>query len=361
MSAAVRDARDARAMGALARARVAHRPLVRSALALSETSSRANRSHARVRSSERDERANGGDDERRAGERARARARNAGDAHGAELMSSSGTFAELELQRASAKVKGVRVRQHVNPLSARYRAQARAPKWEEAYDDRGRGLVIDIGCGGGRFDLLFAKRNEHLNVLGVDVRQPLVERGNEWGREAGVTKNAYFAECNATVSIGEWIRSYNAMGLGTVELVCAQFCDPHFKKRHRKRRIVQRTLVEQLARELTPGARVFLQSDVRELAEDMRDKFERFGEAYFGLDETLYGAAAIEATATTASEPASEGEREDGDDGWRSTWAHAGWLDENPLGIPTEREIQTTGEGLPVFRVMLRRNGAPFA
>ena len=38
----------------------------------------------------------------------------------------------------------------------------------------------------------------------------------------------------------------------------------------------------------------------------------------------------------------------DDDDGWRSTWVHGGWLSENPIGIPSEREVQTLGEGLPV-------------
>jgi tRNA (guanine-N7-)-methyltransferase len=288
--------------------------------------------------------------------------------HGAALMTPSSVYGELELQEASRRVKGVRVRQHVNPLTERFQRQAPAPVWTEAFADVTRPLTIDIGCGGGRFDLLYAKRHAGTrNILGVDVRAPLVERGSAWGEAAGVVDNVHFAECNATVSIGEWIKSYNACGegKGVVDLVCAQFCDPHFKKKHRKRRIVQKTLVEQLARELTPGARVFLQSDVKELTEDMRDKFERFGGDYFDLDDELYDAdvvkAKIEAAANAPSD-ASATEAGDGDDdGWRSTWAHAGWLDENPLGIPTEREVQTTGEGLPVFRIMLQRNAKVFA
>ena len=285
--------------------------------------------------------------------------------HGAALMTSQSVYGELELQEASQKVKGVRVRQHVNPLTERFQRQAPAPVWTEAFSDVTRPLTIDIGCGGGRFDLLYAKRHAGTrNILGVDVRAPLVERGSAWGEAAGVVDNVHFAECNATVSIGEWIKSYNACGegKGVVDLVCAQFCDPHFKKKHRKRRIVQKTLVEQLARELTPGARVFLQSDVRELTEDMRDKFERFGGDYFELDDELYDADVVAAKIEEAANAPSDEEAANvHDDGWRSTWAHAGWLDENPLGIPTEREVQTTGEGLPVFRIMLRRNDKAYA
>ena len=43
-----------------------------------------------------------------------------------------------------------------------------------------------------------------------------------------------------------------------------------------------------------------------------------------------------------------------------SAWAQAGdregWLDENPLGVPTERECQTVDSGGRCYRVMLVRN-----
>jgi hypothetical protein len=45
---------------------------------------------------------------------------------------------------------------------------------------------------------------------------------------------------------------------------------------------------------------------------------------------------------------------------WVSAWAQAGdregWLDENPLGVPTERECQTVDSGGRCYRVMLVRN-----
>ena len=131
------------------------------------------------------------------------------------------------------------------------------------------------------------------------------------------------------------------------------------KKKHHKRRIVQEGLVRQLARELKPGSRVYLQSDVGSLTEDMRDKFERYGKEYFGLDAELYDLDAVESKVANAAKEAVV-RVDDKDDGWRSTWANAGWLAENPLGIPSERELQTIGEGLPVFRIMLKRNDTTF-
>ena len=63
---------------------------------------------------------------------------------------------------------------------------------------------------------------------------------------------------------------------------------------------------------------------------------------------------AKEAPTPAAPEADNEG------DGWRSAWAAAGdregWLDENPLGVPTEREVQTTSTNGRCYRVMLVRN-----
>ena len=339
--------------------------------------------------------------------------------HGAKLMMEGSVFAELELAEAAKKVAGVRVRQHVNPLKASLQAQAPAPAWADVFASVARPLVVDIGCGGGRFDLMMAKRFPEKNVLGVDIRAPLVERGNAWGAHAGLVDNLHFAECNATVSIGRWLRAYSdAAGIPrAVEMVTIQFPDPHFKKRHRKRRVVQPALVRAIAEGLEPGARVFLQSDVLGVAEDMRDKFERFGAHLFELDARLHDVSEMDAGAVSerargsveaARRAHEEDERarrarekaeregypgrsfakdakgdggekgaaastergggdekasEEEEDGWASAWALAGdregWLDENPLGVPTERECQTVDAGGRCYRVMLVRTETP--
>ena len=116
--------------------------------------------------------------------------------------------------------------------------------------------------------------------------------------------------------------------------------------------MVQKQMVDALASGLEEGARVFLQSDVKEVAEDMRDKFEKFGNGKFVVDESLHGNEEVifEADAPDISDW--EGEEHEG---FVPTWYEKGWLKENPLGIPTEREVQTTNEGQPCFRVMLVR------
>ena len=49
-----------------------------------------------------------------------------------------------------------------------------------------------------------------------------------------------------------------------------QFPDPWFKVRHRKRRVMQPALATVLAENLVPGGELWLQSDVLDVAEEMR-------------------------------------------------------------------------------------------
>ena len=82
----------------------------------------------------------------------------------------------------------------------------------------------------------------------MDVREALVERGEKWGEFAEVSENVAFAAGNCTVSLKPWLDDYNGNNRdekrrGKVELVCVQFPDPHFKRKHWKRRVVQKQMV----------------------------------------------------------------------------------------------------------------------
>jgi tRNA (guanine-N7-)-methyltransferase len=100
---------------------------------------------------------------------------------------------------------------------------------------------------------------------------------------------------------------------GTLQRVTIQFPDPWFKNRHNKRRVVQPELVAELAKYMAVGGVVFLQSDLEAIAVEMCDRF--------------------------ASHPAFQRQQ-------------AGWLAENPLPVPTERETHTLLRGEPVYRAL---------
>ena len=68
----------------------------------------------------------------------------------------------------------VRVRQHVNPLSSKYRKSVSLPSWDQVYANPSLGFHLDLGCARGRFLLEMAQTQVDRNYLGVEIREPLV-------------------------------------------------------------------------------------------------------------------------------------------------------------------------------------------
>ncbi|MBF2027265.1 MAG: tRNA (guanosine(46)-N7)-methyltransferase TrmB [Oscillatoriales cyanobacterium C42_A2020_001] len=203
----------------------------------------------------------------------------------------------------------VRVREHVNPLSKKYQVAIAPPDWQTIYADLTRPLHLDIGCGKGRFLLEMAQQQPNWNYLGLEIREPLVEQANDWRRELSLT-NLHYLFCNANNSLRPLLSSLPQSVLHTVTI---QFPDPWFKRRHQKRRVVQPELVTDLATFLVDGGTVFVQSDVEEVALEMRDRFDEH--------------------------PA-------------FVRQHADWLPNNPMPVQTERELLVLSFHDPVYRAI---------
>ncbi|MBM0742203.1 tRNA (guanosine(46)-N7)-methyltransferase TrmB [Phormidium sp. CLA17] len=204
----------------------------------------------------------------------------------------------------------VRVREHVNPLSKKYQVPATPPNWQAIYAVPHQPLHVDIGCGKGHFVQDMAKLQSDRNFLGLEIREPLVDQANRWRDELGLS-NLHYLFCNANNSLRPLLTSLPA---GILQQVTIQFPDPWFKRRHQKRRVVQPELVVDLAEFLIPGGVVFVQSDVEEVASEMRDRFDEH--------------------------PA-------------FTRQHDHWLPNNPMPISTERERSTLATSSePVYRAL---------
>ncbi|NJN72129.1 MAG: tRNA (guanosine(46)-N7)-methyltransferase TrmB [Limnothrix sp. RL_2_0] len=206
-----------------------------------------------------------------------------------------------------------RVRQHVNPLTDKYQQDVPMPEWAEIYETLDRPLHLDIGCARGRFILEMAQQFPERNFLGIEIRQPLVTDANQIRDEFGL-KNLHYLFANINTSLQTLLDSLPTEKLTWVTI---QFPDPWFKKRHQKRRVVQPDLVDILAKHTPDTTEFFLQSDVKEVAEEMREKFlehERFELTH-----------------------------------------HSFWLPENIFSVPTEREIATQNKGEPVYRALFRK------
>ena len=207
----------------------------------------------------------------------------------------------------------IRIRQHVNPLARKFQQPIQIPNWQEIYQTLDRPLHLDIGCARGKFLLDMAQLNPEVNYLGIEIRQQLVDSANKTKDELGIT-NLHYLFGNMNSSAGAILASFPANSLATISI---QFPDPWFKKRHNKRRVVQPELVEVLVDYLAVGGRVFLQSDIKEVARQMRDRF--------------------------IANP-------------QLTQQHdTPWLPNNPLPVPTERELYVLGQNLPVYRVLLQK------
>ena len=121
----------------------------------------------------------------------------------------------------------MRVRQHVNPLSSRNMAVVPPPPWRELFEDATRPLVLDLGCGSGRFLLALAERDAAAggrNYLGVEIREPLVTRAQGWADRKGLGGRVRYTATNANVNVPAWLDAYP----GPLQLVSFLHPDPHW-------------------------------------------------------------------------------------------------------------------------------------
>ena len=206
----------------------------------------------------------------------------------------------------------IKVRQHVNPLSIIYQESLIPPNWAAVYADLSAPIHLDIGCAWGRFLLQLAQHDRSWNYLGIEIREALVIHAQQKRDELGST-NLDYVFGNINTSLATLLAS---LPPGKLQRVSIQYPDPCFKNRHAKRRIVQPELVTDLARYLPSGGEVFLQSDLEWVTQEMCDRF--------------------------SENPAFERTQAD-------------WLEPNPLGVPTEREVATLSKGLPVYRAIYQR------
>lgn len=204
----------------------------------------------------------------------------------------------------------VRVRQHVNPLSSKYQQSIFVPDWSQIYSDLSLPFCLDLGCARGRFLLQMAQQYPEKNYLGIEIREALVDEANEIKTAQGLT-NLHYLFANINNSLENLLAS---LPPNSLELVMIQFPDPWFKKKHHKRRVVQPEVVETLGKYLNPNGRIFIQSDIKELAEEICQTF---------LENPRFQSLTPDI-----------------------------WLEENPLGIMTEREIATLNKGEAVYRAV---------
>jgi tRNA (guanine-N7-)-methyltransferase len=181
-----------------------------------------------------------------------------------------------------------RVRQHVNPqrlafLERKLPALVLPPGPVE----------VELGCADARFLFERAPHLPETLFIGLEIREPLVGQVNRMAAELGVGNLlAVFAHINVDLD-----------GLFADERlarVFVNFPDPWFKRKHKKRRLVNPELVETLHRKIAPGGELFFQSDVWELAldalavlEDFPSLFRNLGGPWSFVRDNPFGARSL--------------------------------------------------------------------
>lgn len=216
--------------------------------------------------------------------------------------------------RYAARVRGVR--QHVNPLGLHYQ-EARASQVERpAHLCDTAALEVELGCADAKFSFDFARARPETFVVGLEIREPLVERNAKWAARAGL-HNLRFAYVNMNVDLER------VFAAGSVNRFHLLFPDPWFKARHQKRRVIEPGLLSTIALQLVPGGELHYASDVFELTLEAMSEFE--GE----LAQEL---------------------------GFRNLFGEWSFARDNPVPFESRREVTTRGRGQRVWRVRYRKD-----
>jgi tRNA (guanine-N7-)-methyltransferase len=206
----------------------------------------------------------------------------------------------------------VRVRQHVNPL--------RSPFWEgravaALQLPADRDVEVELGCADARFLFERAPQHRQSYFVGLEIREPLVDEVNRKAAAAGLD-NLHAVFSNINVDLPALVPD------GSLTRVFINFPDPWFKRKHRRRRLMNDELVEVLYQKLRAGGELFFQSDVFDLALDAMAVLEEAGDRFANVD---------------------------------GPWSFA---PANVYGARSLREVRCEDRGLRIWRMCYRRVGA---
>ena len=205
----------------------------------------------------------------------------------------------------------MRIRQHVNPLGLHFeRFRGERPSLPP-----GRAIEIEIGCAEAQFLFERAAREPERTYIGLEIRQDLVALVNRRARSGNLPVHAVF--CQAQLHLLE------IFAPASVDRVYINFPDPWFKRRHQKRRMVDAALCDGIALVARPGADVFVQTDIWDLALDAMAALERDGRFTNAAGEWSF---------------------------WRAG---------NPYGVRSWREQHAEEHGLPIWRLLFNRAATP--
>jgi tRNA (guanine-N7-)-methyltransferase len=179
---------------------------------------------------------------------------------------------------------------------------------------RGDRVEIEIGPGRGGFMQERALACPDVGLVGLEVRRKwaAIFDGRLAARGLGARARVFAEDAKDALP--------RISPAGSVAAVYFHFPDPWWKKRHAKRLVIERRVIDEVARLLAPGGDLFVQTDVAERLSQYTDIIE--ADPRFTPAGDLPGSPA---------------------------------LAENPYGARSPRERRAIADGLPVHRVRYKR------
>ncbi|NUP05196.1 MAG: tRNA (guanine-N7)-methyltransferase [Polyangiaceae bacterium] len=204
-----------------------------------------------------------------------------------------------------------------------YAHAARLPDGDEAIplstlfpeSDPNGPFEIEIGPGRGGFMFERCAAAPDVHMLGFEIRLKWAHIVDERLKKAGLGARARVLGEDAKRALPRLVPS------ASVRAFYLHFPDPWWKKRHEKRLVMGDVLLDQIARLLVPGGTLLIQTDVEERAAQY--------EAQVGAHTAFVMAG---------DEPGSPR------------------IADNPFGARSPREHRAIADGLPVHRLLYRRN-----
>ena len=172
-------------------------------------------------------------------------------------------------------------------------------------------IELDIGFGRGLSLFERAEAAPGSRIIGIEVKTKLAYKAVERIERRGLR--------HVAVLCGDAREILRRAGPArSVERVALHFPDPWWKKRHGKRRVIGKALLTELARLMTAGGELFVQTDVEDRAAEYVAELRRTP-GFVLVSET-------------------------------------GYVAQNPFGARSNRERRALRDGLPVWRILARRD-----
>ena len=141
-------------------------------------------------------------------------------------------------------------------------------RWKELFENKGE-LHMEVGMGKGRFLNEMARRNPHINYIGIEMYSSVLLRAIQ-KMEADPLPNLKFICEDARILPDVFEK-------GEVDYIYLNFSDPWPKDRHAKRRLPSRQFLARFDQILKADGRISFKTDNRDLFDFAVEELEPAG------------------------------------------------------------------------------------